>query len=170
MVKRKSPRIRHPKAATSYVIGSAPRKPVIKNKWKAHYQRLTALSDELTHRQSALAKDALEENPSFSTHMADAATDTYDRDFALGMLSSDQDALYEIQEAIERILNGSYGICELTGKPIEPQRLEVIPWTRFTASAEKQLERAGVVRKARLGPRDTVTRVETTSEAEELSD
>src|SRR5437667_415062 len=81
--------------------------------------------------------------PPFSTHMADAATDTYDRDFALSMLSCEQDSLYEIDEALDRIRDGTYGVCELTGKKIEPQRLEAIPWTRFTAEAEKQLEKQG---------------------------
>jgi RNA polymerase-binding transcription factor DksA len=90
------------------------------------------------------------------THLADAGTDSYDRDFALGMLSSEQDAVYEIEEALSRIQAGTYGRCELTGKPIEPARLEAIPWTRFNAGAERQLEREGGVKHARLGPRETV--------------
>jgi len=99
--------------------------------------------------------------------MADAGTDTFDRDFALGMLSSEQDALYEIDEALNRIRDGTYGKCEVTGKPIEATRLEAIPWTRFSAAAEKQLERDGAVRKTRLGPRETVVRTEATTAAEE---
>jgi len=99
--------------------------------------------------------------------MADAGTDTFDRDFALGMLSSEQDALYEIDEALNRIRDGTYGKCELTGKPIEPQRLEAIPWTRFSAAAEKQLEREGAVKKTRLGPRETVAKTEANSSDDE---
>jgi RNA polymerase-binding transcription factor DksA len=99
--------------------------------------------------------------------MADAGTDTFDRDFALGMLSSEQDALYEIDEALNRIRDGTYGKCELTGKPIEAPRLEAIPWTRFSAAAEKQLEREGVVKKTRLGPRETVTKTEANSADDE---
>lgn len=93
--------------------------------------------------------------------MADAGTDTFDRDFALGMLSSEQDALYEIDEALNRIRDGTYGKCELTGKPIEPARLDAIPWTRFSAAAEKQLEREGALKRVRLGPRETVAKAET---------
>ena len=63
--------------------------------------RLRELRDHLLRRQNLLTKDALEEQPSFSTHMADAATDTYDRDFALSMLSCEQDSLYEIDEALD---------------------------------------------------------------------
>jgi DnaK suppressor protein len=114
----------------------------------------------MLRRQDGLAQEAADQQPAFSTHMADAGTDTYDRDFALGMLSSEQDALYEIDEALNRIRDGSYGKCEVTGKPIEATRLEAIPWTRFSAAAEKQLEREGAVRKTRLGPRETVARTQ----------
>ena len=100
-------------------------------------------------------------------HMADAATDTFNRDFNLGVLSSEQDALYEIDEAINRICNGTYGICELTGKKIEKARLEAIPWTRFTAAAERQLEKEGTVKRTRIGPRNTVVRTEVAPEAAE---
>jgi DnaK suppressor protein len=167
MVKRKHSGTRRRKAATQDVLGRAQVEAPIKPKWRTFYKRLISLRDELVRRQGELAKDALEEKPTFSTHMADAGTDTYDRDFALGMLSSDQDAVYEIEEAIDRIRNGNYGVCELTGKPIETERLEAIPWTRFTAAAEKRLEKDGAVKRTRLGPRDTVTKVVATDEDEE---
>jgi RNA polymerase-binding transcription factor DksA len=118
------------------------------------------LRDHILRRQGGLAQEANDQQPAFSTHMADAGTDTFDRDFALGMLSSEQDALYEIDEALDRIRDGTYGKCELTGKPIESARLDAIPWTRFSAAAEKQLEREGAVRKTRLGPRETVPKTE----------
>ena len=101
-----------------------------------------------------LAKDANanSESPLFGEHLADAATDSYDRDWALGMLSSEQSALYEIEAAMDRISNGSYGICELTGQPIEAGRLQAIPWTRFCAAAQKELEANGALkRRTQLG-------------------
>jgi DnaK suppressor protein len=119
-----------------------------------------ALREHILRRQGGLAQEANDQQPAFSTHMADAGTDTFDRDFALGMLSSEQDALYEIDEALDRIRDGTYGKCELTGKPIESARLDAIPWTRFSAAAEKQLEREGAVKKTRLGPRETVPKTE----------
>jgi DnaK suppressor protein len=139
----------------------------ISSKWRAHFRRLTDLRGHLLRRQNGLAQEAVEQQPAFSTHMADAGTDTFDRDFALGMLSSEQDALYEIDEALNRIRDGTYGKCELTGKPIEAERLEAIPWTRFSAAAEKQLEREGAVKKTRLGPRETVAKTEASSADEE---
>ena len=101
--------------------------------------------------------------------MADAGTDTYDRDLALGVLSSEQDALLEIEQALNRIREGTYGICELTGKRIEPARLAAIPWTRFSASAEKELEQTGALKRAGLGPRESVAKVEATESDEETT-
>src|SRR5438045_209233 len=125
-------RIRRPsrklRASTSDVLPTAPRKERVPPRWRKYYTRLTQLRDSLLHRQADLTKDALEEQPSFSTHMADAATDSFDRDFALSLLSSEQNALFEIDEALGRIRNGSYGICELTGKKIKVERLEALPW------------------------------------------
>jgi hypothetical protein len=72
--------------------------------------------------------------------MADAATDSFDRDLVLGLVSFEQEGLYEIDAALKRIEDGTYGICELTGKPIPWERLAAIPWTRFSIEAENQLE------------------------------
>src|SRR5689334_2487278 len=134
---------RKPRAATRDVVSPPSRPEKIEPKWRNHFNRLVELRDHLLNRQTSLAQTAIEENPQFSTHMADAATDQYDRDFALGMLSSEQDAVYEIEAALDRIRNGTYGVCELTAKHIPHARLEAIPWTRFTAEAEQQLEREG---------------------------
>jgi RNA polymerase-binding transcription factor DksA len=109
---------------------------------------------------------------SYSLHMADSGTDNFDRDFALSLLSSDQDAIYEIEEALRRIEKNSYGICELTGKPIPRARLDAIPWTRFTVEAQAQLEREGALRQKKLGALGSldssgVTEVEEEEETEE---
>jgi DnaK suppressor protein len=155
--KHPSPR-RKRKAATSDIVGPASPIQQVPARWKHLFARLLALRDSLLRRQSDLSKDAEEEQPAFSMHMADAATDTFDRDFALGMLSSEQDAVYEIDQALDRIQNGTYGRCELTGNRIDAERLEAIPWTRFSAEAEKRLEREGGLKRARLGPREAVVR------------
>ena len=165
--RNKSPGRRKPKARTQEVLGIAAQPPRVEPRWKNHYERLVELRERLGNRRAELSNDALSEQPAFSTHMADAATDTYDRDLALGMLSSEQDAIYEIEEALDRIRNGAYGICEVTKKPIEAARLQAIPWTRFSAEAEKELERAGALKRTRLGPRETVVRETASKESEE---
>jgi DnaK suppressor protein len=84
--------------------------------------------------------------------MADAATDSYDRDCALALLSSTQNALYEIEQALKRIKEGTYGVCELTQEPIEPERLKAIPWTRYCVAAQSQIEARKGATRVQLGP------------------
>jgi len=155
--KRDSTRLKT-KAMSEDVLCDAVERFFVSPKWQKHYARLIELRQSLLQRKAELAKDALSEQPAFSTHMADAGTDTYDRDFTLGVLSSDQDAIYQVDQAIDRIRTGVYGICELSGKRIEQARLEAVPWTRFSSAAEKKLEREGTFKRAGLGPRETVGR------------
>jgi DnaK suppressor protein len=131
----------------------------IRPEWQKFYARLIELRDQLTRQMDGLAKESAQEMAGYSLHMADSGTDNFDRDFALSLLSSDQDAVYEIEEALKRIEKNTYGICELTGKPIPRSRLEAIPWTRFTVQAQAQLEREGVLRQRRLGALGTVDAV-----------
>jgi DnaK suppressor protein len=133
--------------------------PQIKQEWVKFYNRLMELRDQLLRQMNGLAKESAQEMAGYSLHMADSGTDNFDRDFALSLLSSDQDAIYEIEEALKRIEKNTYGICELTGKPIPKSRLEAIPWTRFTVQAQAQLERDGVLRQRRLGALGTVDAV-----------
>jgi RNA polymerase-binding transcription factor DksA len=126
-------------------------RPKVKSIWIKYYNHLQELRERLRNQMSGLAKESAEEMANYSLHMADSGTDNFDRDFALSLLSSDQDAIYEIEEALKRIEKGTYGVCELTGKPIPPQRLEAIPWTRFTVEAQSQLEKEGALRQRRLG-------------------
>jgi RNA polymerase-binding transcription factor DksA len=157
-IKRRKPVSRRPRAATADVLGTVSRPATVPVKWRKHYKRLVEARDFLHGRKGELAKEAKEEQPVYSLHMADAGTDSFDRDFALSRISSEQDAAYEIEEAINRIYNRTYGICELTGKPIEPERLIAIPWTRFSHDAEEQLEKDGTIRLARLAPSEAVAR------------
>jgi len=128
----------------------------IKAQWAKYYQRLLDLRDQLLRQMSGLAKESAAEIPSYSLHMADSGTDNFDRDFALSLLSSDQDAIYEIEAALRRIEKHTYGVCELTSKPIPKARLDAIPWTRFTVAAQAQLERDGAWRQRRLGSLGTI--------------
>ena len=105
--------------------------------------RLLRLREDLTREIQQLASEACEETPNYSMHMADAATDSFDRDLVLGLVSFEQEGLYEIDAALKRIEDGTYGICELTGQAIPWERLEAIPWTRFSIEAENQLEGNG---------------------------
>ena len=139
-------------ARTNAVIESKKVKP----EWQGYYDNLLQLREQLLAQMSGLAKESAQEMAGYSLHMADSGTDNFDRDFALSLLSSDQDAVYEIEEALKRIEKKTYGVCELTSKPIPKARLEAIPWTRFTVEAQAQLERDGALRQRRLGQLGTI--------------
>jgi len=102
--------------------------------------RLLQTRAALLQRIKHLAEDALEDKPEYSMHMADAGTDSFDRDLILGLASFEQEALYEVDAALKRIEDGTYGVCELTGRPIPWERLEAVPWTRFSVERETELE------------------------------
>ncbi len=144
----------------------------VKPEWAKYYQHLLELRAQLRRQMDGLAEESAQEMAGYSLHMADSGTDNFDRDFALSLLSADQDAMYEIEEALKRIQKNTYGVCELTGKPIPKVRLSAIPWARFTVEAQAQLEREGALRQRRLGTLGTVdstgvTEVEEEEEAEE---
>lgn len=115
----------------------------IKPEWKPYYEKLLKIRDYILDQQRDLDDKATENQPSFIKQVGDAGTESYLRDYALGMVSNYQEMLYEIGEALQRIQSGNYGVCEATGKPIPPERLDALPWTRFTVEAEAKLEEDG---------------------------
>jgi DnaK suppressor protein len=110
-------------------------------------QKLLQLRDAMVDSMAGVAQGTLRsraegsEASAFGMHQADAGSDAYDRDFALSLLSQEQDALYEIDQALKRIELGTYGKCEMSGKPIPHARLEAIPFARFTVECQSQLEK-----------------------------
>ena len=110
-------------------------------------QKLLQLRDAVVDSMAGVAQDTLRsraegsEASAFGMHQADAGSDAYDRDFALSLLSQEQDALYEIDQALKRIELGTYGKCEMSGKQIPRARLEAIPFARFTVECQSQLEK-----------------------------
>jgi RNA polymerase-binding transcription factor DksA len=110
-------------------------------------QNLLQLRDAMVDSMAGVAQGTLRsraegsEASAFGMHQADAGSDAYDRDFALSLLSQEQDALYEIDQALKRIELGTYGKCEMSGKSIPHARLEAIPFARFTVECQSQLEK-----------------------------
>jgi RNA polymerase-binding transcription factor DksA len=134
-----------------------PAKPVVMTTFLIKQkERLLQLRDSMLDSMMGVAKDNLRtraegsEASAFGMHQADAGSDAYDRDFALSLLSQEQDALYEIEEAIKRIDLGTYGICEMSGKPIAHPRLEALPFARYTVECQSQIEKQGKVTRARV--------------------
>jgi DnaK suppressor protein len=110
-------------------------------------QRLLDLRDDLVDSMSGMTRDTIRNAPEGSEasgsgqHQGDAGSDAYDRDFALSVLAKEQDALYEIEQALRRIQSGTYGICEISSYKIPQARLEAIPFARLTVECQAQWEK-----------------------------
>jgi DnaK suppressor protein len=134
-----------------------PAKPLFPARWvQSQQERILELRDSILENMHGVAQDTLRsraegsEASAFGMHQADAGSDAYDRDFALSLLSQEQDALYEIEEALKRIQLGTYGICEMSGKQIPVARLEALPFARYTVECQAEVERQGKMHKARV--------------------
>ncbi len=132
---------------TIRLLGKSDRERKLDPFTRKQKEKLLQLRDAMVDSMAGVAQDTLRsraegsEASAFGMHQADAGSDAYDRDFALSLLSQEQDALYEIDQALKRIELGSYGICEMSGKPIPRARLEAIPFARFTVECQSQLEK-----------------------------
>lgn len=110
-------------------------------------QRLLDLKDMLLDSMSGVGRDSLRsraegsEASAFGMHTADAGSDAYDRDFALSLLSQERDSLFEIDAALKKIDDGTYGICEMSGQAIPHIRLEARPFARYTVQCQAELEK-----------------------------
>ena len=116
----------------------------------AKYQRLLLnLRDHVIDQISGLAGENLRQNPretagdlsGYSFHMADTGTDNFDREFALSLVSSEQEALYEIEGALKRIDLGTFGTCECCEKVIAKERLMAVPFARMCVRCQSEMER-----------------------------
>lgn len=121
----------------------------VPEKLRRYYHLLIAMREVIQkglafHSEEALKKNGKEDAgdlSGYSQHMADAGSDTADRDFALSLISNEQEALKEISDAIARMKKNIYGICEITNKPIPHARLMAVPFTRYSLEGQKELER-----------------------------
>lgn len=101
-------------------------------------QMLAMMRDQLAGQVTSLRGDSLKRHDEVNT--SEDGTDAFERQFALTLASTEQDGIYEIDEALRRIDQGTYGICEMTGDPIEIERLRAIPFTRHSLSAQAEIE------------------------------
>ncbi len=112
---------------------------------KKQKQRLVELRDAYLNSIEGVASETIRnengDSSAFGMHQADAGSDAYDRDFALSLLGKEQDALYEINEALKRIETGTYGLCEGTGSRIPEERLEAMPFARYSVAYQEKIER-----------------------------
>ena len=99
---------------------------------------------ELVGDLSAMEAEALQSGggnlSNVPLHMADIGTDTYDQDFMLGLAEKERSRLREIDDALRRIEDRTYGVCQMTGKPIPKARLLAKPWAKYTIEAAREVE------------------------------
>ena len=98
---------------------------------------VNGMEDEVLKKSRLAATGDLSSMP---IHMADIGTDNYEQEFVLGLMDSERKLLKEIDNALQRIEQGTYGICEGTGKPISKVRLKAKPWARYCVEYARQLE------------------------------
>lgn len=85
-------------------------------------------------------RDACGDISGYTYHMADVATDTYDREFSLGLASNERKLLYELDEALKKIKEGTFGICEECQHLITKSRLNAIPYARLCLKCQEKKE------------------------------
>lgn len=105
-------------------------------------EKLEALMDDLCFHHGLHSRDSKEDGvTSGGMHLGDASSSSTEREFALTLVCMEHNALQEVHDAIKRIGNGCYGVCEITGQNIPIERLEVRPYARYTVKAQEEVER-----------------------------
>jgi len=105
--------------------------------------------DEINNEIKHISEDTLKKSQKeasgdisgYTYHMADVATDNYDREFSLGLASNDRKLIYELDDALKRIEEGSFGICQSCGCSISKTRLKAVPQARFCIKCQEKKEK-----------------------------
>ena len=137
------------------LVNTAPARPTLrkspfgKAELDEFHQMLLAKRRSLVGDMSGIQAEAFRNNrqdgsgdlSSIPTHPADIGTDNYEQEFTLGLLESERSLLSEINEALERIDDGVYGVCLGTGEPIDKARLRARPWAKYCIEYARKLEK-----------------------------
>ncbi len=104
-----------------------------------------AALDEIKHISEDTLKKSQKEASGdisgYTYHMADVATDTYDREFSLGLASNERTFIYELDDALKKIEDGTYGVCEDCKIPISKTRLKAVPYARLCVKCQEKKEK-----------------------------
>lgn len=101
---------------------------------------ITHISEETLKKSQ---KDASGDISGYTFHMADVATDNYDREFSLGLASKERGVLYEINYALGKLQEGNFGLCESCKKPINQVRLKAVPYATLCLKCQQSKEKKG---------------------------
>lgn len=122
---------------------------MLKKEAMQYRQALLNLKERITDDMKHISEDALKKSQKeasgdisgYSLHMADLATDAYDREFSLGLASNDRNALLQINDALKRIDEGVFGVCQMCRKPIAKVRLKALPFARLCLKCQRFQEK-----------------------------
>ena len=121
---------------------------MIKKELDRYKKLLLKKKEEILQAMAHIEKDTLNQSQrdasgdlsGYTLHMADIATDNYDREFSLGLATNAQEILYEIEEALKRVQEKNFGDCLTCGKPINRRRLTAIPYASLCIACQSKEE------------------------------
>lgn len=108
-------------------------------------EELLKLKNQMARVVQGVSEDvkSLEESKGYSQHQADEGTDDFGRTISLELSNKELEVIKQIDHALDKIENGTYGICDITGKEIPKKRLEAIPYASMTVEAQQLVEKGG---------------------------
>lgn len=120
-----------------------------KRQAKDFKKRLLTLRESISEEIRRLGEDSIKKSQrdatgdlsAYTFHMADVASDSYDREFSLDLVSGEQKVLYQVDEALKKIEEGTYGVCEACGEKISKERLKAIPYTKLCRKCQQNTEK-----------------------------
>lgn len=115
-------------------------KPNEIEKYKKRLEEMRAQLSKSIKGSTEQVKSA-DETMAYSQHQADQGTDDFDRSINLELMSHDFDLVRQIERALEKIKENTYGICDITGKEIPKKRLDAMPYASMTVEAQEQIEK-----------------------------
>jgi len=113
-------------------------KKIILKRKEEILEEIKHISDDTLKKSQ---KEASGDISGYTYHMADVATDTYDREFSLGLASNERKLLYELDDALKKIEDGTFGICEECKTLIAKTRLKAVPYARFCVKCQEKKEK-----------------------------
>lgn len=124
-------------------------KKLTKKELEYYKNVLLAIREKVGEEVGQIEKDYLRKSSKDSSgdissqpfHMADVASDSFDTEFNIGLASNEKNILYEIDAALRRIKEGTFGICEKYGTPIGKKRLKAVPYARYSIKAQEEEEK-----------------------------
>ena len=102
--------------------------------------KLTDEIKSIAREASTSPREASGDLSAYTVHLADMAADTYDRELSMNIVSSEQEILYQIDDALKRLDDGSYGLCQQCNQPVSMSRLKAVPYASLCITCQRAKE------------------------------